>query len=157
MLDYIQRMLAYDTWANQRMLGSVRSVSSPSARLLGLVAHLFSSKRMWLGRIEVTDDAAISTWPELTYEESAALEARMRAAWLTYIGSLTEDDLRREVHYTIKDVGPGLQTIGDVILHKFLHAAYHRGQIAQLVREEGGAPASTDFVVWAKATREGSA
>jgi uncharacterized damage-inducible protein DinB len=57
------------------------------------------------------------------------------------------------VHYTIKDVGPGMQNVADIILHKFLHAAYHRGQVAQLVRGEGGTPASTDYVVWAKTMR----
>jgi uncharacterized damage-inducible protein DinB len=154
MLQQIRRMNDYDTWANQRMLGSVRTASNPSARLCGLIAHIFSSKRMWLGRINASEDATISTWPELSYEETIALEQEMRAAWGMYLGGLTDNDLQHVVHYEIKDVGPGQQTVVDIIMHKFMHAAYHRGQIALLVREEGGTPASTDLVVWAKAIRE---
>jgi len=152
-MDQIRHYFAYDTWANQRTLESVQTVAAPSEKLLGLLAHIFSSKRMWLGRIKQTDDATISTWPTLSYEESSDLGERMRAAWSNYLDSLTETDLKTEIHYTIKDVGPGMQTVADIITHKFLHAAYHRGQIAMLVREQGGTPASTDLVVWAKAMR----
>jgi uncharacterized damage-inducible protein DinB len=154
MLDQIIRLLTYDTWANERMLDSVRTSPNRNPRLDALAAHIFSSKRMWLGRIKGSADATINTWPGISYEETVALDQRMRADWGTYIGGLAEDDLQTIVHYEIKDVGPGQQTVADIIMHKFLHAAYHRGQVAQLVRECGGTPASTDMVVWAKVLRE---
>ena len=154
MLDQIRRMLDYDTWANERMLDSVRTCPHISERLLGLVAHIFSSKRMWLGRIKGSDDAIIPTWPALSYEDSVALGDQTRADWSKYIAGLNNEDLGQTIHYTIKDVGPGQQSVADIISHKFLHAAYHRGQVAVLVREAGGTPASTDLVVWAKLMRE---
>jgi uncharacterized damage-inducible protein DinB len=154
MLDQISRLLAYDTWANERTLDSVRLMPDPSERLRALCAHIFSSKQMWLGRIRANEDALISTWPSLSFEEARSLAQHMRAEWGAYIAGLTDDDLQRTVHYQIADVGPGQQTVGDIVLHKFAHAAYHRGQVAQLVRDEGGTPASTDLVVWAKIMRE---
>ncbi len=147
-------MLAYDTWANQRMVESIQTIKVPSGKITRLLAHIFSSKLMWLGRINASEYATINTWPELRLQDSLVLGERMLTEWLSYINSLTQDDLRSEVHYTIKDVGPGMQTVGDIVTHKFMHAMYHRGQMATLVREEGGTPASTDFVVWAKAIRE---
>lgn len=154
MLDQIRRMLDYDTWANERMLDSVRTCPHIGERLLGLVAHIFSSKRMWLGRIKGTEDAFIPTWPALSYEDSIALSDQTRADWSYFVAGLDGAGLNEVVRYTIKDVGPGQQTVADIIAHKFLHAAYHRGQIAVLVREAGGTPASTDLVVWAKLMRE---
>jgi uncharacterized damage-inducible protein DinB len=154
MLDQIRRMLDYDTWANERMLDSVRTCPHIGERLLDLVAHIFSSKRMWLGRIRGNNDAFIPTWPAFSYEDSIALSDQTRADWTSYVGGLNDDGLQQIIHYTIKDVGPGQQTVADIIAHKFLHAAYHRGQIAVLVREAGGTPASTDLVVWAKLIRE---
>jgi uncharacterized damage-inducible protein DinB len=154
MLEHIHRMLAYDTWANQRTIDSIGTVSVPSKKLTRLLAHVFSSKRMWLGRIRGSEDATISTWPELSIGDSIALAQQMLGEWQTYIQGLSEGDLQAAIHYTINDVGPGMQTVGDIVTHKFMHAMYHRGQIATLVREEGGTPASTDFVVWAKAMRE---
>jgi uncharacterized damage-inducible protein DinB len=157
MLDLILRQFAYDTWANLRMIDSVHSLEEPSDKIVGLVAHLFSSKRMWLGRIQGTEDATISTWPLLGLDESEALALRMFNEWEHYLHSLTDEQLAETIQYHIRDVGPGMQTVSDIISHKFLHAAYHRGQIAMLVRQEGGTPASTDLVVWAKSVREGNA
>jgi uncharacterized damage-inducible protein DinB len=154
MLEHFQRMLAYDTWANQRTVDSIRALPQPDAKATRLLAHLFSSKRMWLGRIRRNSDATITTWPELSLDETIELGEKMLREWDGYLNSLSEDDLRSEVHYEIKAVGPGMQTVGDIVTHKFMHAMYHRGQLATLVREAGGTPASTDFVVWAKALRE---
>jgi len=36
--------------------------------------------------------------------------------------------------------------VADVLTHVVLHSAYHRGQIASLIRSGGDAPAYTDFI-----------
>ncbi len=38
----------------------------------------------------------------------------------------------------------------DILLHVFLHGAYHRGQIAALVREGGDEPKPTDYIQWVR-------
>ena len=38
--------------------------------------------------------------------------------------------------------------VGDVLMHLVLHSSYHRGQVAAAVREAGGKPAVTDYVVY---------
>jgi uncharacterized damage-inducible protein DinB len=153
LMDF-RRLFDYDTWANAKALDSVHTVAAPSDQLLGLVAHVFASKRMWLGRIEESDDANMNTWPQLTLEESEAWEAELRARWQTLVAELDADGLARTVTYTTAAGDPGRQTVADILTHKFLHAMYHRGQLAMAVRAEGGSPASTDFVVWTKTMRE---
>jgi uncharacterized damage-inducible protein DinB len=45
--------------------------------------------------------------------------------------------------------------VRDVLTHLVMHSAYHRGQIAQAVREAGGQPAATDYIVYARRQRAG--
>ena len=62
------------------------------------------------------------------------------------LDGLDEAALARNVHYTNS---AGLEfdsTVGDILLHVALHGAYHRGQIALLVRAGGSAPAPTDYI-----------
>jgi len=40
--------------------------------------------------------------------------------------------------------------VGDILMHLVLHSAYHRGQVAAAIREAGGKPAPTDYVVYAR-------
>jgi len=35
-------------------------------------------------------------------------------------------------------------------MHVVTHSAYHRGQVAAAVREAGGKPEATDYVVWVR-------
>jgi uncharacterized damage-inducible protein DinB len=38
--------------------------------------------------------------------------------------------------------------VGDMLLHVALHGAYHRGQIALLVRAGGSTPSPTDYIAF---------
>ncbi len=150
-------MFDYDRWANRQMLGAIRALDAPDSRVTGLFAHLCGSKRMWLGRINANDDAMASTWPELSLDDSAKLLDLLDELWSNLLAALEDDDLGREVTYTMADGKSGMQTMGDIITHSMLHSQYHRGQLASRIREQGGSPPSTDFVVWRRAVREGLA
>jgi uncharacterized damage-inducible protein DinB len=39
-------------------------------------------------------------------------------------------------------------TIKDIVVHVINHSTYHRAQIAQLVKQSGGEPAKTDYIVY---------
>jgi uncharacterized damage-inducible protein DinB len=41
-------------------------------------------------------------------------------------------------------------TVEDILLHVCLHGQYHRGQVALLLREAGAAPATTDYIAFAR-------
>ena len=57
------------------------------------------------------------------------------------------DDLSRDFAYTNTKGQQFRSRLSDVALHVAFHGVYHRGQIAALVRQHGGEPASTDFIV----------
>jgi len=39
-------------------------------------------------------------------------------------------------------------TLAETILQVAMHTAYHRGQVAARIRELGGEPQTTDFILW---------
>ena len=59
---------------------------------------------------------------------------------------IATDDLSREFAYTNTKGQEFENRLSDVALHVAFHGVYHRGQIAVLVRQQGGEPAYTDFI-----------
>ena len=56
------------------------------------------------------------------------------------------DILDRSVHYTNSKGEAYDSLVGDILTHVFMHSAYHRGQIAADMRQNGVTPAYTDFI-----------
>ncbi|MCH7471518.1 DinB family protein [bacterium] len=153
MIDALRRLLQHDTWANRKVLESLKSLPERNERCEALLAHIASSKRMWLGRINKDADANINTWPSLTLEDSTELLSRMEKLWSELLEGTSEDGLHNVYHYMTAAGEPGQQRLEDILFHYVLHSQYHRAQIATAVREAGGTPASTDFVVMAREER----
>jgi uncharacterized damage-inducible protein DinB len=40
--------------------------------------------------------------------------------------------------------------LSDIITHVVNHGSYHRGQISRLIRESGGIPPATDYIVFVR-------
>jgi uncharacterized damage-inducible protein DinB len=157
MLELLRRMYEYDKWAAQKTVDGLKSVpGGPDERMLGLLAHIQASKLLWLGRMHAADDAQTATWPQLSLEECEQLRCKMEGAYNKLFEGLDDAALARVVHYTTVAGDPAQQSVGDMLTHKMLHAMYHRGQLAQLIRAAGGTPVGQDFVVWTKARRENS-
>lgn len=68
--------------------------------------------------------------------------------WVTLLDQLTDEKLNQNLVYRTTQ-GVEFQTpIREVLTHLLMHSAYHRGQVAAAVREAGGKPAATDYVVF---------
>ena len=63
------------------------------------------------------------------------------------------DALAREVEYQTSTGQVFRSTAADILTHVALHGSYHRGQIALLTRQGGGAPVPTDYVLYARGSQ----
>jgi uncharacterized damage-inducible protein DinB len=165
MLEQLRRLFDYDRWATSRIRAALGELAAAGAeagggldsaaggRALALYAHLYGSRRMWLGRVEASADAQQGTWPELSLDAADELRAEMEARWDALLDGLGEADLSREVRYTLPNGAAGWQSLGDILTHAVLHSMHHRAQIASLIREAGGTPPQNDFVVFTRETR----
>ncbi|HSP13543.1 MAG TPA: DinB family protein [Thermoanaerobaculia bacterium] len=142
------RLFAYDDWANREEVKLLRHLgtSAPGLRLLN---HIVGAQWIWLSRIR-DEKPKLAVWPELTLEQAVAELDRLRDAWRE---TLRRVDRKASIHYTNSKGEPWSSPIDDVLMHVVMHGAYHRGQIATMVRQGGETPAYTDYI---HATRTGA-
>lgn len=137
----LQRLFAYNHWANREELSHLRSVAAPQ-RALEIFAHVIGTERLWLGRIRGDARPAV-VWPKLTLDECEAQIDVLRGEWKRI---LEAPDKYRAVEYVNSKGEPWMSTVDDILIHVILHSAYHRGQIATVVRTAGQTPAYTDYI-----------
>lgn len=133
------RLYRYDDWANREEVERLRAVNSPGA--LRLLGHIIGAQWLWITRIRA-EDAKMAVWPELSIEQCAAELDPLRDAW----AALVRGDLAKKVEYRNSKGEPWSSTVDDVATHVVMHGAYHRGQMATLIRQGGDTPAYTDLI-----------
>lgn len=144
LLAHFRRQYAYDEWANREVLASLRA--SPSGgRTLQLLAHILSAERLWLERIRNRPQTQ-PVWPEFSFDTCEVQIDELALSWHECLGQLSGARLSTEVAYKNSKGEPWASTVQDILTHVLLHSAYHRGQIASVVRASGQQPAYTDFI-----------
>ena len=165
-VEQYRRMAEYERWANGRALESVRQseggfvslasrvgvspreVEAAHGRAVAVMGHIQWSRRLWLSRL--VGGPPVKR-PEAWTVDRLADEARdLDNLWGRYLERLKEEDLGTIVRY-VSTEGVGYeQPVHEILTHVFNHSAYHRGQIAMLVRQCGGEPPETDFIVFTR-------
>ena len=146
----LQALFAHLFWADARAIESLRL--APAVReARELLAHVIGAESVWLARVE-SRVSELAVWPELSVDECAAASSRLRAGYEALLGRIERDpsELARMVHYRNS---AGLEfdsSVADILRHVALHGAYHRGQIALLVRMSGTPPQATDYIAWSR-------
>src|SRR5579859_5528340 len=138
-------MLAYNVWANDRLLTAVAAVAPADfirdlggsfGSLRGTFTHLVWGERGWL---HYWINGTFLPDPEL---DAHADVASLRQEWfdvnrdrLAFAGPLDEAALARVVA-----VDDHTYTLAELFQHVLNHSTYHRGQIALLLRQLGTRP-----------------
>lgn len=148
MKEFFYKLFTYDEWAIGRSLSSLRESVNPEAQLM--LSHILSAENIWMTRLRGQDSSGIPVFEEFSWEECARLSEELHHEYLTYIDSLTESGLDTLVSYK-NTKGEAFQTsVKDILTHVGLHGVYHRGQVALLVRREGGTAAPTDYIIFTR-------
>jgi uncharacterized damage-inducible protein DinB len=139
------RLFTYDGWANQEVLAGLRTSASRLPRALELMAHIFSSERLWMARLEQKPHT-LPVWPAFTLGECDRQAAELPVLWKSYLDKSSEVDLAVPVSYQNSKGEPWSSRKDDILMHLITHSAYHRGQVAMAVRAAGSTPAYTDYI-----------
>ena len=144
MLEFIRKLFVYDKWAIDRSLATLEKPANSRSQLM--LSHILLAEKIWLTRLNGEDSSSITVFEELSLAECSRLSDELHSAYLEYIDALTEADLDTIIIYKNTE-GLEFQTaIKGILIHVGLHAVYHRGQVAMLVRDGGGEAVSTDFI-----------
>ena len=145
LIAHFSRLFAYDAWANQEALASLRQSATPVPRALQWMAHIFAAQRIWIDRLEYQPQS-IPVWPDFTAEQCQQQAAELSVLWKNYLAATTEADLAQTITYKNSQGDSWSSRKDDILMHLILHAAHHRGQVASAVRAAGFTPAYTDFI-----------
>lgn len=147
MLGYLMKLVAHLEWADAATLRALETAPGTDTQALTVYTHVLGAEAVWLARIAGrTSDVAV--WPTLSLEQSRALGHRNVSELKALLQSADEHSIDREIDYRNSAGQPFTSKVEDILLHVCLHGAYHRGQIAQMIRQGGGEPEPTDFIAF---------
>ncbi len=138
------------TWKAVTALAAARQDAPVADKLYHLHSVHWAYLQVWRGealqipeRGTLGDSAALFAWARPYYSELRG-----------FVDTLDEAALSRPLTFPWADAlearfgSVARATLGETILQVAMHTAYHRGQIAARLRELGGEPQITDFIMW---------
>ena len=149
MIGQIVRMFDHLKWADERVLLAMRRSGERHEGSLGLYGHILGAEHVWLARLEGRTPT-VAVWPTMGLEEYEAVGTANHAAYRDYIETLDELALTRMIEYRNSAGREFESRIDDILTHVALHGAYHRGQVAHVVRSGGDAPIPTDYIAFVR-------
>lgn len=151
MKNFLIHLLNYELWANQRVIDALETLDNPPARAVAVMGHILSAQQVWFGRV-LHETTFVSIWEDTPVGWMSETAERQHRRIVGYLSAMAESDLVQPVDYTNSKQVSYQSTLLDILTHMSHHAAYHRGQVVQLIRPMMDEPPVTDFIVW---TREG--
>lgn len=156
--EQFRQLALYDRWANGCVLRSMDPLPRVDEKLLSIFGHIALAKSIWIDRLEGVDTGGRSPWPAPFSTPQAQdlapfADSLSRADARLIAFTETTPDLDRSLTYATSAGQQMTNCVADVLTHMVNHATYHRGQLATLVKQLGGVPAATDFVVWVRSGR----
>ncbi len=144
----IRKLVAYNGWANRQVAASLRTISGSIDRPLKLFAHLLNAERLWMSRF--AGEAGPLPWDEHTLEECERLLEENHSAYEKFLDTERANDGDSMFAYHNTQGIPCRTSLQDIFMQVLTHGCYHRGQIASAVKERGGTPAQSDFILYAR-------
>ena len=154
----IQRLYDYNSWANERVLESLRPIGqevftsnkqASHGSIRGIVAHIAGAEWIWLQRWNGSSPESLL--PESEFETPEIAVQRLRKIdrdVQEFTSQLTQADLDASRGYKTMEGKAYSNVLSDMLLHVANHSSYHRGQITTLLRQSGAVPQSTDFILF---------
>lgn len=142
-------LVAHLRWADERTWQSLARVADPPARALELYAHIIGAAETWLARI-TGKPARLAVWPDWPIDRVHELAGLIHGELGALADTIDGAGEAREIDY-VNSAGQSFRsTVGDMLRQVALHGAYHRGQIAMLLRDDGLVPEPTDYIAFVR-------
>ncbi len=147
MKGYLIELLDYELWANRGLIDTIETISNPPARALAVMGHILSAQHVWFGRV-TRASTFVTIWEDIPVSWMGETAERQHRQIVSHLSGLTESKLLQLVNY-VNSKGISYQSqVVDILTHLSHHAAYHRGQVVQLIRPMLQEAPITDFIVW---------
>lgn len=152
-ISYFLDQLNYTVWANNRTLASIEALAPVDGKdqAIKLLSHVVAAQFIWYARVTGKPETALPVWGVMTTDEIRDRIHTIDALWKEYLQSKTDNDLQVLSFGYKNTLGNEYNnTLLEIMTHFPMHSAYHRAQVATLVRQNGGVPAVTDYIQFAR-------
>jgi uncharacterized damage-inducible protein DinB len=144
----------YTAWASLRILRAASALTpqelthdfhTADRSVLGTLAHLFASDRLWLARLSGAPRAGFITDADRDIGVLQTAWPELLEGWQTWASDLTDERAIAPVAF-IDLKGASLnQPLWQLIFHVVNHGTHHRGQVSGFLRSLGHPPPPTDL------------
>ena len=113
------------------------------------MGHIVAARRIWLFRLGYLQEHPAGVFPNGMSISSLKVDAdEIHRLWAAYLANLQDIDLERAVNFQTLDGKPFRRTVEDILTQLYGRSMYHRGQISSWMRDAGGEPAPTYYLLW---------
>jgi uncharacterized damage-inducible protein DinB len=164
MKTIFEMLAAYNRWANERLYDAAAVLSDSDYRadygaffgsLHATLNHILIGDRIWM-HVFTGEGEKPMQLDAILYDDIGQLRAARRAEdarIVSYVGSLTEQDLAGLVRYsTIRKPAEIEQRLAPLLVHFFNHQTHHRGQAHCILTKVTGEAPSLDLVMFQRET-----
>lgn len=148
-LESLGQLVAFNEWANRRMIASLRAFDKPSDKALRALSHLLIAEKEWMMRLRNNEDSTgFDFWKSQSLDECEALANEMAKAYADLVAGLSEEKLAQVARYKNSRGIEYQTTFRDILTHVLFHSMAHRGQLQMVLRADGGDPLWSDYIVF---------
>lgn len=139
-----EEMNAYNARVNIDLLQHLADQSTENEKIFKLVSHIVNAHQIWLERIQGIPNS-VQVFEIRSLED---LKRQAIANGETTYEILHNRNLEDDIQYTNTKGQKFSNSICQMFLHIFNHSAYHRGQINQLLVQEGKKAMVSDYIFY---------
>lgn len=163
----LSEMLAYDRWANHQYLDLIatldperftRQLGGSFGSIRDTLVHLAWAEWLWAKRWEKSSPQARATPDQFPTVESIRVYLNDAEEVQRRVFEGEAADIRTvRIRYTNLKHQVWEYTLEEMVHHLAMHSAYHRGQLATLLRQLDVVPPATDYLIYLDTTKSAGA
>jgi uncharacterized damage-inducible protein DinB len=144
MIDLLRNYVAYNLWANTRILDKLATVpgeywtseqKSSFPSIMATLLHMYGAEYIWHGRLQGT---SATRWPADgfagTNDDAAHLLRSASQALLDFINNADDNTLLQRNEFKSVAGQPFTLHVHEMVHHCINHSTFHRGQIITMLR-----------------------
>ncbi|HVN04386.1 MAG TPA: DinB family protein [Bryobacteraceae bacterium] len=151
MIPMFQSLTAHMAWADSTILEAVAAQEGAYADqdLRKILHHTVTVQRFFLSLFQAREfDFEREKQAPESIEGMQRVFAEAHADAAAYAARLDEDELSRKVSFP--RMPEFHASIRDSLMQVLMHSEHHRAQCAMRLRELGGKPPVTDYIIWVR-------
>ncbi len=149
MKDYLLDWFTHQYAANKTLIQVIDTRASLPEKAASIFSHMLNAHQIWLHRIHPAGISLPLPWQPLEREQYAPINEQNFHLTKVYLQSEKFGmHFNKPVRYQNTQGETFENTIMEIYFHMLAHAAYHRGQIALLLRQAGEEPPISDYIFY---------